>query len=232
MRLPRKLSPITPNVHFSSATGDWETPPEFFDRLQGEFPFVLDVCATAKNAKCTDYFSPRDNAFLKRWHKVVPADGWAWMNSPYGDPEYPCKPNCIKKKCIKRGHHNRKYIPGISDWIRRAYVEATKGLNIVCLLPARTDTKWFHDWVFGKCDELRFIKGRLKFGNSNNSAPFPSMLAIYCDPLAIKSGAGETCYTSMLANLPPRVYPRIYAMPRRLRIRPRGTYHDHQESGE
>jgi hypothetical protein len=49
---------------------------------------------------------------------------------------------------------------------------------LVYLIPARTDTKWFHEFVYGKA-EIRFIKGRLKFGNSKNSAPFPSMLVIY-----------------------------------------------------
>ena len=46
------------------------------------------------------------------------------------------------------------------------------------LLPARTDTKWFHDYIYGKA-EIRFIKGRLKFGDAKNSAPFPSMVVIF-----------------------------------------------------
>lgn len=49
---------------------------------------------------------------------------------------------------------------------------------MVCLLPSRTDTRWFHDWVLGKA-ELRFVKGRLKFGDGKNSAPFGSLVAIY-----------------------------------------------------
>ena len=49
---------------------------------------------------------------------------------------------------------------------------------MVMLLPARTDTKWFHDFIMDKA-EIRFIRGRLKFGNSTNSAPFPSMIVIY-----------------------------------------------------
>lgn len=194
------------NVHFSSVNGDWETPPDFYDRLRGEFRFTLDVCATRENAKCKAFYSPQMNALTKRWHRVVKPDGWAWMNPPYGR--------------------------GIDAWVQKACTESRYGLNIVCLLPARLDTKWFHEHVFGKAAEIRLIKGRLKFGGHNNSAPFPSMLAIYCDTLAIESGAGETCWTRMVAKSPPRVYPRIYAMPRRLRIRPRGTYHDHQESGE
>lgn len=46
------------------------------------------------------------------------------------------------------------------------------------LLPARTDTKWFHDYIYGKA-EIRFVRGRLKFGNSENAAPFPSMVCIF-----------------------------------------------------
>lgn len=52
------------------------------------------------------------------------------------------------------------------------------GQLIVMLLPARTDTRWFHDYILNK-SEIRFVRGRLKFGNSNNSAPFPSMVVIY-----------------------------------------------------
>ncbi|MCI9597895.1 MAG: hypothetical protein HFE75_11500 [Firmicutes bacterium] len=48
----------------------------------------------------------------------------------------------------------------------------------VKLLPARTDARWFHGWIYGKA-EIRFIKGRLKFGDGKNSAPFPSMVVIY-----------------------------------------------------
>lgn len=52
------------------------------------------------------------------------------------------------------------------------------GNTVVMLLPARTDTKWFHDYIYGKA-EIRFVRGRLKFGKSKNSAPFPSMIVIF-----------------------------------------------------
>lgn len=195
---------LSNNVHFSSANSDWETPPDFYDRLRGEFRFTLDVCATRKNTKCKAFYSPQMNALTKRWHKVVKPDGWAWMNPPYGRE--------------------------IVHWVQKAACESRFGLNIVCLLPARTDTKWFHEYVFGVCTELRLVKGRLKFGGHDNSAPFPSMVAIY--NAWTSTNATPTYVTTMVAKSPPRVYPRIYAMPRRLRIRPRGTYHDYQESGE
>ena len=70
----------------------------------------------------------------------------------------------------------------IGDWVRKAYYESVKDNTLVCLLiPARTDTKYFHDYINHR-SEIRFIKGRLKFGNSKNSAPFPSMVVIFRGP--------------------------------------------------
>lgn len=63
-------------------------------------------------------------------------------------------------------------------WIKKAWEEMENGVTTVALVPARTDTKWFHDYVYGQT-EIRFIKGRLKFGDSKNSAPFPSMVVIF-----------------------------------------------------
>lgn len=132
---------------FSSKKPDWETPHEFFKKVDEEFGFDIDVCSDGRNNKVENYFTPSDDALTKDWH------GTCWMNPPYG-------------REIKR-------------WVEKAYKESVKnGSTIVCLLPARTDTRWFHDWVYGKA-EIRFIKGRLKFVGAANSAPFPSMLAIY-----------------------------------------------------
>lgn len=63
-------------------------------------------------------------------------------------------------------------------WIKKGYEEAQKGKTIVFLIPSRTDTKWWHEYVM-KAKEIRFIKGRLKFGGSKNSAPFPSAIVIF-----------------------------------------------------
>jgi len=70
---------------------------------------------------------------------------------------------------------NPPYGPGVADWLRRA----GEAELAVFLLPARTDVRWFHDLVLGYAMEVRFIRGRLKFGGSRNSAPFPSMVVIY-----------------------------------------------------
>jgi site-specific DNA-methyltransferase (adenine-specific) len=66
----------------------------------------------------------------------------------------------------------------IKLWIRKGYEEWAKGKTIVFLIPARTDTQWFHEYIYNKA-EIRFIKGRIKFGDGKGSAPFPSMICIY-----------------------------------------------------
>ena len=75
--------------------------------------------------------------------------GVCWMNPPYGRE--------------------------IGKWVKKA---SESNATVVCLLPARTDTRWFHDYIYGKA-EIRFVCGRLKFGNSKNSAPFPSMVVVF-----------------------------------------------------
>ena len=74
---------------------------------------------------------------------------------------------------------NPPYGRQISQWIEKAYNESLKGSKVVCLIPSRTDTKYWHNFIFNKASEVRFIKGRLKFGNSKNSAPFPSAIIVY-----------------------------------------------------
>lgn len=64
-------------------------------------------------------------------------------------------------------------------WARKCFEASREGALVVLLAHARTDTRWFHDWVYGKATEIRFVKGRLKFGNGTQSAPFPSLVAIY-----------------------------------------------------
>jgi site-specific DNA-methyltransferase (adenine-specific) len=66
----------------------------------------------------------------------------------------------------------------IKAWVAKCYNESMKG-NLVCLLiPSRTDTAYWHDYVM-RASEIRFIRGRLKFGGSKNSAPFPSCIVVF-----------------------------------------------------
>lgn len=72
---------------------------------------------------------------------------------------------------------NPPYGREIGKWIEKAYQESQGGVLVVCLLPARTDTRWFHDFCVK--GEIRFLRGRLKFGGQNNPAPFPSMIVVF-----------------------------------------------------
>ena len=85
---------------------------------------------------------------------------------------------------------NPPYGREIGKWVEKAYrTNKESGDLVVMLLPARTDTKWFHDFIYHKA-EIRFIKGRLKFGGSKNSAPFPSMVVIYRQKRGETDGKG------------------------------------------
>lgn len=74
---------------------------------------------------------------------------------------------------------NPPYGREIKHWIKKAYEESLKGAIVVCLIPARTDTTYWHNYIFGKASEVRFVKGRLKFGDGKNSAPFPSAVVVF-----------------------------------------------------
>lgn len=74
---------------------------------------------------------------------------------------------------------NPPYGRTISDWVKKA---SESNANTVMLLPARTDTRWFHEYIYNKAS-VQFLKGRLKFGNSKHNAPFPSMLVIFLNNL-------------------------------------------------
>ena len=133
---------------FSSKTPEWGTPQDFYDDLNKEFRFTLDPCSTDENAKCEKHYTKEQDGLLQSWRGET-----VFCNPPYGRE--------------------------ITKWVEKAYKESQgSDKKIVMLLPARTDTKWFHDYIYGKA-EIRFIKGRLKFGGSKNSAPFPSMVVIY-----------------------------------------------------
>lgn len=134
------------NVHFSSATDLWATPQDFFDKLHAEFGFTLDVCATAENAKCRDYFTAEQDGLAQDWGYHA-----CWMNPPYGRT--------------------------IGQWMRKALESAKAGATVVCLVPARTDTAWW--WDYAMKGEIRFIRGRLKFGGHETNAPFPSAVVVF-----------------------------------------------------
>lgn len=125
----------------------WETPQDFFDKLNEEFNFTLDPCCVPATAKCDRYFTPVEDGLKQDWSNET-----VYMNPPYGRE--------------------------IGKWMQKAYESCVMGgATVVCLVPSRTDTKWWHDYSMK--GEIRFIRGRLKFGNSKNSAPFPSAIVIF-----------------------------------------------------
>jgi site-specific DNA-methyltransferase (adenine-specific) len=166
---------------FSSEDNSWETPPELFKIYDDQYHFTLDVCATPENTKCEKYFTIEDDGLKQNWSNDI-----CWMNPPYSEPEQLCKPNCKKKRCEKRGYHLDKYEPGQVDWVKKAYEESCKGTVVICLLPARPDTKMFHKYIWDSKNKkpkegviVDFIKGRIKFVGAESSAPFPSMVVIF-----------------------------------------------------
>ncbi|HQE50436.1 MAG TPA: phage N-6-adenine-methyltransferase [Fervidobacterium sp.] len=99
---------------------------------------------------------------------------------------------------------NPPYGREIGKWVEKAYRESVGGAVVVCLLPARTDTRWFHDYILDKADEIRFIKGRLKFGESKNSAPFPSMIVVF------NQKKDSQCITSSTLSRKGGLHERLY----------------------
>lgn len=136
-------------VMFSSKTGEWATPTDFFEKLDWRFgPFDLDPCADPTNTKCANFFTEAEDGLTKNWEGFT-----SFVNPPYGR--------------------------GIDKWIQKAFEESRKeNTRVVMLIPARTDTKYWHQYVM-KADEVYFVKGRLKFGSSDNSAPFPSAVVVF-----------------------------------------------------
>ena len=76
---------------------------------------------------------------------------------------------------------NPPYGREIKKWVKKAYEESLKGTVVVCLIPARTDTSYWHEYIFEKACEIRFVKGRIKFGDSDQGAPFPSAVVVFND---------------------------------------------------
>ena len=168
------------SVHFSSKTINWNTPWYLYKWLDKKFHFELDPASSDENHKCDIWFTKEEDGLNRDWAMVADS---VFLNPGYGNPEYPCKSNCKKKRCVERGYHNSVYIPGIKDWVRKAFTEAERGILVTCLLPARTDTRaWWHKYCM-KANEIWFIEGRVHFENPDTKketpAPFPSAIVIF-----------------------------------------------------
>lgn len=146
------------DLMFSTKKNTWCTPRDFFNKLNSEFKFTLDPCCTKKTALCKKYFTPSEDGLKQNW-----TGERVFVNPPYGRE--------------------------IGKWVKKAYEESLKkDTLVVMLIPARTDTTYFHNYIFGRA-KIRFIKGRLKFIDMDFSgeekdrklspAPFPSCIVIF-----------------------------------------------------
>ena len=128
---------------FASAKQDWETPDDLFSKVNSEFKFTRDACASASNTKCAQYWTADDSRLDKEW------DGVNWMNPPFKD---------MKK------------------FIQKAFEQRGNAIT-VCLIPARTNTKWWHEFCMK--GEVFFICGRPKFKGCIHGLPQPLALVVF-----------------------------------------------------
>jgi len=140
------------DVLFSHKSDNYITPKWLIDELKQEFDIKLDVCTTKDNPLDIPQFF-----WYPEWDGLNACSEWqtwSYCNPPYSD---------------------------VACWVHMAWSEYMyRGIKSILLLPARTDTKWFHEYIYKKpYTEIRFLKGRLKFEGMQNSAPFPSMLVIF-----------------------------------------------------
>lgn len=153
----------------TSDRDDWETPQWLFDEIDEVWHFDLDPCSTDENAKCDLHYTRDDDGLAMSW-----GGHRCFVNPPYGR--------------------------GIGEWMKKAATESRKpGTIVVALVPARTDTAWWNDWVVPHATEIQFIRGRLKFeraGVTLSSSPFPSALVRYGGALpSTNKPAGDTSET-------------------------------------
>ena len=154
-------APLSRVVFSTRHKDDWETPPDLFAQLDAEFMFTADAAATAANAKCPRYFGPDSP-----WVTDALAVSWNirryFLNPPYSQTR---------------------------AFMRKAVEAAAGGSLVVCLVAARTCTRWWHESVYDRAHwqyrpgvDVRFLKGRLRFVGATNSAPFPSAVVIVRPP--------------------------------------------------
>jgi phage N-6-adenine-methyltransferase len=151
----RECDPAKPHAghpELSTASIEYETPPELFDVLNREFGFTIDVCATSTNAKCERFFTVKENGLARRWVSASGQPEICWMNPPYGDQ-------------------------ALTRWMAKAHAEAAAGATVVCLVPARTHTAWFHTSCAQA--EVRFLRGRLRYVGTEGEAPFAQLVVIF-----------------------------------------------------
>jgi phage N-6-adenine-methyltransferase len=157
------------NVIFSHKSDEWSTPQHIFDKLNNIYSFTLDPASDGANNKCAKHYTLQTNGLVQSWLNET-----VFINPPY----------------------SKTY-----DWVKKAHTEAKEnGVTSVVLIPARTDTRYWHEYCMdgNVCSSITFIKGRLKFGNQKNCAPFPNVIVVFD-----KSGSGHaTPLIKTMSNKP------------------------------
>jgi phage N-6-adenine-methyltransferase len=137
---------------FNSTRQDWPTPDKLFDVLDRRYGFNFDLAADKSNTKCVNYFTKEDDALLQIWKGVC------WLNPPYG------------------GSGTNK----LKAWVMKAFKAGQiDGCSVTMLIPARTNTNWWHDYCM-RAKEILFIRGRPKFGDAKHGLPQP-LAIVYFD---------------------------------------------------
>ena len=132
---------------FSNTRTDWATPQFWFDYLNLEFKFTLDPCCYHQTAKCKKHYTLAEDGLSQSWENER-----VFMDPPYGR--------------------------SLRTWMKKAYTEARdNGALVVCFVPARVDTQWWHD--FAAKGEVRFPKSRVRFEGATSGAPFPQAFIIF-----------------------------------------------------
>ena len=135
---------------FASITQTWETPMNVFGPLNEEFHFTFDLAASEQNTKCPEWFDEEDDAMKQEWHGVC------WLNPPYGS----------------KGH-------ALKDWVIKSHKESKRDdCLVVMLIPTRTNTVWWHQYVM-KADEIRLVCGRPKFVGATHGLPQPLAIVVF-----------------------------------------------------
>jgi len=114
-------------------------------------------------------------------HWATPPEVYAELDAEFHFDDDPCPlhgEGGLDREWGRAVYMNPPYGRQITPWVKRAYEHSCNGALVVCLLPSRTDTRWWHEYVM-KAREIRFLKGRLKFGGAKQGAPFPSAIAIF-----------------------------------------------------
>jgi len=135
-------------VMFSHKSDEWCTPDWLFYKLNKKYKFTLDPCSTDDNHVVDKYYTKLSDGLSKSW-----ANETVFVNPPYSEA---------------------------FEWVAKSFDETHNGdcRCVVMLLPARTDSEWFHIFCMD-ADYVLFVRGRLKFSNSKNSAPFPSIIVVF-----------------------------------------------------